>query len=407
MFAFPISEWIRENKLSLTADYNNIFNISNQNCTQKEEQLKQFKEAFPDSTQPMLDALSSLFPNFSRAHSSYSDYKTPDELHQAMRIASGSKFNLYFNLSLNSIKIKRGEFYISLDNMEESELRQYLDSLNEKGVFNEYIGELEQSLSKISQNRIELFLSVLIFKSGRIAEKDAQLIGVDKEKFYFYTVLKLLLTVEKEDRRFNLIANMFSNSDFSSFQVLSKLLHYIELTYGHIFEPKYSEYPKHVKHVSEKNLKTLEQIFLERIKGFSLTENLFEWTELRIPFLIWEYIEKDTYSEYIKSEIQNELNAIKLVVLDINKNQCTENTYKYEYRKNSYEKYIGTSSVVEIIEKMRMKEEFWKLNEITIELAVALFLSITSDSPEKLINFQLVNEKIQVWKSAFLEYISR
>lgn len=55
---------------------------------------------YPDDPEYMLDALACLFPSFGNRITYESDFQTPAELHQALRIASGSKFDLYFSLSL-------------------------------------------------------------------------------------------------------------------------------------------------------------------------------------------------------------------------------------------------------------------------------------------------------------------
>lgn len=66
--------------------------------------MQRFKEIYPQNPQVMLKAVASLFPMFSNKISFSNDFQTPSEIHQAMRIASESKFDLYFSLSLDNIK---------------------------------------------------------------------------------------------------------------------------------------------------------------------------------------------------------------------------------------------------------------------------------------------------------------
>ena len=81
----------------------------------------------------------------------------PSELHQTMRIASKDKFDLYFSLSLINVKISRKEIDDSLLNMEEAELRAFIRYLNEQDLFGDYFEEIKLNLSRIPNDRIELF----------------------------------------------------------------------------------------------------------------------------------------------------------------------------------------------------------------------------------------------------------
>lgn len=104
--------------------------------------------------------------------------------------------------------------------MKEDELRSYIYALNERDLFDVYLNEINYNLSRIPKERIELILSVLVFQSGRIAEKKMQLIGADSTKISVYTISDLLFRISDENIRFNIIADMLSNSDFLSFQYL-------------------------------------------------------------------------------------------------------------------------------------------------------------------------------------------
>ncbi|MCR3921851.1 MAG: hypothetical protein NUK65_04940, partial [Firmicutes bacterium] len=201
----------------------------------EEEMLQRFQEIYPENPQVMLKAVASLFPMFSNRISFSSVFQTPSEIHQAMRIASESKFDLYFSLSLDNIKISRNEIDDSLLRMEDDELRSYIDAFNERDLFDVYLKEIKYNLSRIPEERIELILSVLVFQSGRIAEKKMQLIGADST-ISVYTISDLLFRISDENIRFNIIVNMLSNTDFLSFQFLLHLLHIIELTHGRIAE---------------------------------------------------------------------------------------------------------------------------------------------------------------------------
>lgn len=400
VFASSIFEWIRDNKFSLVGGYNGRGVSLNDVSKREEETLQHFQKIYPENPQGMLKAVASLFPMFSNRISFSSVFQTPSEIHQAMRIASESKFDLYFSLSLDNIKISRNEIDDSLLRMEEDELRSYIDALNERDLFDVYLKEIKYNLSRIPEERIELILSVVVFQSGRIAEKEMQLIGADSTTISVYTISDLLFRISDENIRFNIIANMLSNTDFLSFQFLLHLLHIIELTHGRIAETSSSQKPKLI---SLDNLYKLEAIFLERTKCFVAITNLFDWKELRRVSFLWEFIEEKTYSEYIKSEITNELSAIRFLALYVATWSAGGKACEYELKNDSYTKFISTAELIKIIESARVTEDFWRLDENIIESSVAFVLATELPDAKKRIEIKDVKKRIGKWKNELPE----
>jgi Predicted P-loop ATPase len=400
VFASSIFEWIRDNKFSLVGGYNGGGISLNDIKKREAESLQRFQNIYPENPQVMLKAVASLFPMFSNRISFSSVFQTSSEIHQAMRIASESKFDLYFSLSLDNIKISRSEIDDSLLRMEEDELRSYIDVLNEHDLLIAFLEEIKYNLSRIPEERIELILSVLVFQSGRIAEKEMQLMGADSTKISVYTISDLLFRISDENIRFNIIANMILKTDFLSFQFLLHLLHIIELTHGRIAETSSSQ---ESKLINLDNLYQLEAIFLKRTKSFVATTNLFEWKELRTVSFLWEFIDEKTYSEYIKSAITNELNAIRFMVLHVNTWSAGGKVCQFELKDASYMKYISTEEFLVIIERARVTEVFWTLEENIIEATVAFVLAIEFRDVKKLIEIKEVEERVSKWKNELTE----
>lgn len=400
VFASSIFEWIRENKFSLVGGYNGGGISLNDAKKQEEETLQRFHEIYPENSQVMLNAVASLFPIFSNRISFSSSFQTPSEIHQAMRIASECKFDLYFSLSLDDIKISRNGIDDSLSRMKEDELRSYIDTLNEHDLFDVYLKEIKYHLSRIPEKRIDLILSILVFQCGRIANKEMQLVGADSTTISVYMISDLLFRISDENIRFNIIANMLSNLDFLSFQFLLHLLHIIELTYGRIGETSSAQKPKLI---SLDNLYKIEAIFLERTKSFVASTNLFDWKELRRVLALWKFIEKETYSEYIKTAITNELNAIKFLALHVTTWSSAGEVCEYELQNDSYTKFISTAEIIKVINSMRITEDFWTLDEKIIESTVAFVLATELSDVKKLIEIKDVKKRIGEWKKELPE----
>lgn len=114
IFAPSIFEWIRENKSSLIGGHRGGGVILYEINKQKEEMLQRFHDIYPEDPNIMINAIASLFPIFSSKVMYPTDVTSDNELNQAMRIAAKDRFDLYFLLSLENIKISRREVDESL-----------------------------------------------------------------------------------------------------------------------------------------------------------------------------------------------------------------------------------------------------------------------------------------------------
>lgn len=400
IFASPIFEWIRENKFSLVGGYSGGGISLNGVEESKKERLSQFREIYPESPQIAINAVASLFPQFSNKNSYSSNYSTIDEIHQAMRIASETKFDIYFSLTLESIKISRKEVDESLLYMDDTPLRAYIKMLSENGLYDSFLNEVRLNLSRIPEKRIGLLLSILIFSSGKVDDIKSSLMGAELGRINIYIISDMLYKISDEKDRFNIIKNMFLNSDFLSFQFLLELLHLIELTYGRIAE---TDYKTDEKLISMEHLSELELIFLDRTKSLVKKENLLDWKEKGRVSFIWKYTEKSTYDEYIKSILVEELNIIKFITLFANTWSSGNQVSRYEFSDESFSEYISGEEIIKIIERIRMKKEFWELDQKIIETAIAFILAQEILDGKKLIEIKEIKVKRDVWEKEFLE----
>lgn len=409
VFAPQIFVWIKENKFSLVGGYKGGGVVLNEINKRKEETIKEFEKIYPANPNIMLNAIASLFPSFSNGVFYPSDFVTQDEIYQAMRISSNDKFDLYFSLSLDTIKISRKEVDNSLFKMDEMNLREYIKILDERELFSDYLKEIRYNISRIPEERIELFLSILVFQNGRISEEQSHLIGANLNNFSVYIISDLLFRIIDENSRFIIISKMFSNSDFLSFQYLLHLLHIIELTYGRIVEtPKMHN----EKLISLEHLYELEKIFLRRTKNFLSKTNLLDWKEARRASFLWEFIENESYSNYMRKALSEDNSIPKYISINANEWSGSDGSRGYTFDNESYTKFIDDTTIINTINAERFKKLFWTLDKRVIETSAAFILKSknpkatnTMGSSES--NILIINETIDKWKQEFDEQSSK
>lgn len=397
LFANNIYEWIRKNRYFLVGGYS--FTGKSVNDAEQEENrlIESFEKVNPQDPHGMLNAVVSLFPKVkSRISFSYSNQmETNEVIHQAMRIASEGKFDLYFSLSLENVKIGSDEIDDSIFRMDETTLREYIITLKEKNKFETYLNEIQHNLTRIPDDRIELILSVVLFENGRIYDESQKLLGIRSADVSIYVVERFLMQIKVEPKRFEYIWNMFNNTDFLSFQELLQLMHIIELSYGRIAQ---SEHMHDEKLITPEHLNKIETVFMQRIEEFSVNNNILDAKECRRIIMLWEFIVPEKYSKYISKLLFDELNAIKLLFLYMTIWRSNEKRSMYELTDRSYEKYIKSEQLLRIIESNRMIEAFWKLSEEKIEAAAAFTLIMKSETRRNEVEIVDIIAKISEWK---------
>ena len=397
LFANHIHEWIRKNKYFLVGGYSFKGKSVNDAEQEKNRLIESFEKVNPQDPHGMLNAVVSLFPKVkSRISFSYSNQmETNEVIHQAMRIASEDKFDLYFSLSLENVKIGSDEIDDSIFRMDETTMRNYITTLKEKNIFETYLNEIQHNLTRIPDDRIELILSVVLFENGRICDESQKLLGIRSEDVNVYMIDRFLMQIKVEAKRFEYICNMFNNTDFLSFQELLHLMHIIELSYGRIAK---TEHVYDEKLITLEHLNKIETIFKQRIEKFSVNNNILDTKECRRIIILWNFIDQEGCSKYIKEMLLEEINAIKLLFLSMTIWRSGNKRSAYELKDRSYEKYVKSEQLFRIIESNRMGELFWKLSEEKIEVAAAFSIMFESGKYGNEIKTVDVTKKISEWK---------
>lgn len=220
--------------------------------------------------------------------------------------------------------------------MNEFQLREYLSLLKHQDLLSDYKNELRLYSKEIDEDRIELLLSVLMFSSGRIKSTN-QLTRYNDKLVDVYFLIELLKIINDENHRYSIIKSIIDQSDFLSFQKLLHLPHIIELNYGKIAS---NEYQYEEKIISEEHLKDLENIIVNRIEYFSKIENIFYWQECHRALLLWEVINKESYTNFISEQIKSKINAIILTSLAIGEWSNSDGVGEYELHPMTYCNYL-------------------------------------------------------------------
>lgn len=147
----------------------------------------------------------------------------------------------------------------------------------------------------------------------------------------------------------------------------------------------------------------LEGIIVNRIIFFARTTSIFDWQERRRALLLWEVINKQSYTEYISEQIKSKINAIILTSLAIGEWSNSDGVCRYELHPMSYCNYLDfldDETILNYIDIERKNEEFWALERSVINKIIAYY-TVKKEQDTALIDAKIVDEKYKEWKYSF------
>lgn len=222
-----IFKWIRENVITLVGGLEYIDAISGKE--QKNNSLKykeQFVNIYPKNPNLMLKILQTLFPKFAwyTGGNFYLKWEKSTELLYKNRIASLDKIDAYFDLSLESIPISQEKIRETIYSYDKNSLNKFMESILREGKLLYYLSELSARIQDIPDDRINLFIEILISIQGKDRERDLHkhLTVVPTTKCM--DILMDLLDKNKKEDNSAILSHMIETSKKNDFPALARII---------------------------------------------------------------------------------------------------------------------------------------------------------------------------------------
>ena len=395
VFAPTIYEWIYANRMSLAGGYRGGA-IALSGVKDYRAEMKRIAERiYPDDPEYMLDALACLFPSFGNRITYASDFQTPAELHQALRIASESKFDLYFSLSLENVKIPKIELDNSLLRMSICDLREYVAKLKEHGNLYEYIIEVERNLSRIPADRVQVLIEGLAFEHGSF-DGEKPLVGANEAFFRTRCIFKLLMKIENEQERYRIIETILCCPDIKSFDEITVFMSFVSRNYQRTHERD------EARLVDENEIDVLRGIYLNRIREFTKTTFLLNSQVAQEATVLWREIDCADYKKYIDRICQDDICAVRVLATSVGEWRENGKVAKFELSEDSYTEIMSREMAIDIIRRARTEGAFWDLQQDDIIRIAAFSLLVEKNSGnEKMAEIDEVNKRVAEWKAEY------
>ena len=385
-----IFKWIRENVITLVGGLEYIDAISGKE--QKNNSLKykeQFVNIYPKNPNLMLKILQTLFPKFA--------WYTGGNFYlkwEKSRIASLDKIDAYFDLSLESIPISQEKIRETIYSYDKNSLNKFMESILREGKLLYYLSELSARIQDIPDDRINLFIEILISIQGKDRERD-----LHKHLTVVPTTKCMDILMDLLDKNSAILSHMIETSKKNDFPALARIICRIDEGYrknDDYIDTKY-------QFIDQKDSDVIKQKLLDKMDD--CIDNIFEINQYEDLFWSWSDLDSDRCRTHIISLMQDEINIPKLLSLCKGNWSSSDNSRGWTFNENNFSRYISSEDAYRGIMKLKNTKKFSELDYMFKQMAIAF--EIWYNLPDKNVNSShreisqaIVESKMSEWQQS-------
>lgn len=385
-----IFDWIYHNKERITGSSSEIkSDIENKNL------LDEFKNVYATNPKLMLDAIQELFPKISRSTGIYVSHdETQEELRKKQRMACPSRFPSYFNLSVDDIAITKKQILNSIYYYDFNKLKLFFTKLTAEEKLYEYTQELISRIEDIPKERLIIFLRLLL--ESQTDPKNCE----SKEIFKPIPAHMCADCCWKIFKRFSQeqtekeIISIVESSTVDLFSIIIRIIYKIECSYGRIGNNTDSQYQV----VDESQLENIEKAVKNKLEIVSKEYNLLDAFSFLNIYQIWDYIDRESLNNYLKTALEIPSNVPKYLKIIAN-TLYGHNENGWSFNKENFSDHISLDDAYQKISSLENTDEFSKLTWKCKQMAIAFYLWYNSEKKAfEYIRKKDVNMLIPQWE---------
>lgn len=326
--------------------------------------------------------LSALFPVFKKDVGIvlYDGYNSTNVRSQ-MRMAHADRFDLYFELDMDSISVPRPLINDCINSLDEDALISAIKEINQQGNIVYFIEELNALIDKIPENRITLIATVVVLLAESF-EGDVNRFGflLPVNGFAWDFAEKLINRLGNDNERFEAYKHILEKCSVHSLGRLARKINGIELAYGRLAGKNED---KNGQIISIEELEKLEVLFVARTKELFELNRTYELDDFGFIIYLWKCLDENSANEYINSLISDETKKLKLLCLFAGR-WTGSNSKGWGFNPEDYSEYFSEGEIIELIEGFDKKKltEFTELERIKLASFMLIYEEHMSHASE-------------------------
>ena len=387
-------EWIKNNINRLTGSG---YGLSTSGIDQKKhraEMIEEFERA-TDNAEFMLEALQVMFPKFAwQTCGYYYSGETEDQLRYMQRISCADRTSLYFNLSLEDVKVSQRTVAESINTYNSEELDRLINDLISNGFILQYAKELNAHAKDIPADRRKLLLQKLLYlQTFSFEDEKVGILNISPIVYCekcCWSILKTMDTVNL----CSMLKDLVISVENQQFDVITDMIVKIENSYGRIGNSQDVDF----RVISEEQLIDLENPVLLRIKKIHKSSFLFDSKSPWSKYWFWKYKEPESLQSHIIDGLKNKKN-IPYYLAACASVWTGGKTQGWGFKKEHIEEYISIDKAYESLIGLKNTDYFSGLPYSIKETSIAFYLWYNSDRKEHdSISKENVDSMISEWE---------
>ena len=390
-----IFEWIKNNTSRLTGSSQGIRTFSIDQNKRRDEMIKEL-EKVTDNAEFMLDVLQVMFPKIAcQAGGYYYRGETEDQLRYMQKISCADRTSLYFNLSLEDVKVSKKTVVESINIYNSKELDKLFNDLISNGLISQYAKELNAYVKDIPVVRKKLILQKLLYLQTISLEDEENGILYTSPAAYFEKCCWSIFKTMSTESLYALFEELIESADDDIIEIVVGIIVKIEKAYGHIGESQNGDY----RIISEEQLYSLEPLVLSRIEKTFESNFVFKSKSTSSKYRFWKYKNPHSLQLHINEGLKNKNNIPYYLANCAASPWGSGTTRGWEFEQERIEKDISVDKAYKNLVSLKNTEDFSNLPYNIKETSIAFYLWYNSDRKEdNSISKENVDKIIPQWE---------
>ena len=366
---------------------------------QKIDYRKQYSEEFsrlginPDQS---IKCVSTMFPVFAKDVNEYSfGYQDSSEIRGRMRVAHEERFELYFMLDLDDVKVPRSVINACIYSLDNDTLQTTIEGINMQGNIIYFLEEFRALIDKIPHERLGLIVCAMIDLQGKFqGESTRGFFVLPACDIAEYCVQEMLKKINTEDERNNAICLAADRVNKHGLGAIARILNRIELSYGRLSGTSENQ---ENQIISLEQLENLEQLFVTKVHNIASSEFLLELSDFSLIFYLWEAFDKVCAQKYLSNLLKDDSQKLKFICAMAGRWHGT-NGSGWGFNSKQYSSYVSGEDIYNLIQKSdkKMLSDFSAIEQIKL---ASFFLNYGKDDMDY-VNEQDAMMLVEKWKNS-------
>ena len=388
-------KWIGSNKDAVCGGLLHSLLFSRE---EKHDYRKQYSEEFLRlgiDPEKAIKCISTMFPVFAKDVNEYHFvYQNSSEIRGKMRIAHEGRFELYFMLDLDDIKVSRTIVNSCIFDLDANSMKSVIEEVNRQGNIVYFLEEVRALIDIIPYDRLSLIASVMIgIQGGFRGESIKAIFQVSAGDLAVHCIQGILHRIKTEDERYQIIYTAVEHVNKLGLGAIARIIHRVELSYGRLTGGSET---KEDQIISRDQLFDLEQLFVARLREIIVSESLLDLSDFSYIIFLWESLDKEGAQKYITELLKDDVQKLKYLCAMAN-HWNGSNGSGWSFPPKNYSSYVSAEEIYTLIQRYNKKklDAFSDIEQIKL---ASFVLNYRKDETDH-VNEQEAMKLVAEWKS--------